>query len=282
MELSAAILVLVDRGGGAQAALQKASALARYLGAVIELFSCDTEHASAVRRAPNDASAQRVIEECFDDSERYLDALSGSVVARDLDFRHCVACAASVAEGLAARVEALAPLLVIRGIADGGERGSRLSLRPEVVQLVKQVTAPILLTRGSPWAPSPRIVIADEFSSPDAGTRAQMLNLANRLRAECHGWFAEPTQNSQRDPHELGQSVENSRADILVVAAPDAEGAAPSSRACEFEALLASITCDTLIVPRIVPRSPVTSSAVARLLVAFRANPAHRQPRKPT
>jgi hypothetical protein len=278
MDLPVTLLVLVDRGGGAQAALQKASALARYLGAVIELFSCDTEHASAVRRASSDASARRVIEECFDDSERYLEALSGSVVARDLDFRHCVACAASVAEGLATRIEALAPLLVIRGIVDGGERGSRLALRPEVVQLVKQVTAPILLTRGSPWAPSPRIVVADAFSSPDADTRAQMLSLSNQLRTECHGWFAEPAQNSECEPHALCESIKDSSADILVVAAPDAEGAAPSSRAAEFEALLASITCDTLIVPR----SPVTSSAIARFLVAFRANPANRQPRKST
>jgi hypothetical protein len=273
MDAAATLLVLVDRGGGAQAALQKASALARYLGAVIELFSCDTEHAGAVRRCDADASSRRIIEECFDDSERYLEALSGSVAARDLDIRHCVACAASVAEGLAARVEALTPLLVIRGIVEGGERGSRLLLRPELVQLVKQVTAPILLTRGSPWAPSPRIVVANDFNAPDGVTRSQMLELTHRLRRECHEWFSEPELDDATDPSALCERVGRRQADILVLAAPEASQHA-STRVSQFEALLSSITCDALIVPR----SPVDSSIVARFSFAFRSNPSHRQP----
>lgn len=271
MDLPASLLVLVDRGGGAQAALQKASALARYLGAVIELFSCDTEHAGAVRRSGADVSAKRIIEECFDDSERYLDALSSSVAARDLDIRHCVACAASIAEGLTARVAALAPLLVIRGLVEGGERGSRLSLRPELVQLVKQVTAPILLTRGSPWAPSPRILVAAGFSDPDAATRSRMLELSNRLSSECQGWFSEPELDPASNSKALCERVDQTQTDILVVAAPEVSQKT-SMQVSEFEDLLSRVTCDTLIVPR----SPVDSSVVARFSVAFRSNPAHR------
>ncbi|MFZ9667858.1 MAG: hypothetical protein ACO32H_04740 [Steroidobacteraceae bacterium] len=273
MNLQTSLLVLVDRGGGAQAALQKASALARYLGAVIELFSCDTEHAGAVQRSSGDVSAKRVIEECFDESERYLDALSGSVAARDLDIRHCVACAASVAEGLAARVEMLAPLLVIRGLVEEGGRGSRLSLRPELVQLVKQVTAPILLTRGSPWAPSPRIVVAEAFNAPDRATYDEVSELSQRLVSQCQGWFAESVTLSEIDPDALCAQLKRHQADILVVAAPEASSKT-STRMSKFEALLAAVTCDTLIVPR----SPVESSLVARFSFAFRSNPAHRQP----
>lgn len=275
MDRPTSLLVLVDRGGGAQAALQKASALARYLGSVIELFSCDTEHAGAVRRSGADASAKRIIEECFDDSERYLDALSSSVAARDLNIRHCVACAASVAEGLTARVEALAPLLVIRGLVEGGERGSRLSLRPELVQLVKQVTAPILLTRGSPWAPSPRILVAADFNDPDAATRSKMIELSNRLSHECRGWFSAPELDSASDSKVLCERVERTPIDILVVAAPEVLQKT-SMQVSEFEELLSRITCDTLIVPR----SAVDSSVVARFSVAFRSDPANRQPRE--
>jgi hypothetical protein len=275
MDLQASLLVLVDRGVGAQAALQKAAALARYLDAVIELFSCDTEHAGAVRCSGTDASARRIIEDCFNDSERYLDALSSSVAARDLDIRHCVACAASVAEGLSARVEALAPVLVIRGIVDGGERGSRLSLRPELVQLVKQVTAPILLTRGSPWAPSPRILVAAGFNAPDAVTRSKMLELSNRLSSDCQGWFSEPKLDPASDSNALCEQVERTQTDILVVAAPEISRNT-TTQISEFETLLSAITCDTLVVPR----SSMGSSLVARFSVAFRSNAAHREPRK--
>ena len=167
----------------------------------------------------------------------------------------------------------LAPLHVIRGLVEGGERGSRLSLRPELVQLVKQVTAPILLTRGSPWAPSPRILIADAFNTPDEVTRSKIFDLSHRLRRECHEWFSEPEVDSEQDPKALCGRVARKQTDILVMAAPEGSQRT-SAEISKFETLLSTITCDALIVPR----SPVDSSLVARFSVAFRSNPSHRQP----
>lgn len=273
MDVGSTVLVLVDRAGGAQAALQKASLLARHLGAVIELFSCDAEHAGAVRRLPTDPAARDVIEACFNDNSRYLEALRSSVVARDLDIRQCVACAASVIEGLAARVAALSPLLVVCGVVEGGMRGSRLTLRPELIQLVKQVTAPILLTRGAPWAPSPRIAMAPDFDAPDPDTRERVLEIAHRLGAGCHGSLMEAEEGASRESRALCEFVDRGQADILVVAGCSRPQAF-ASREPELEALLGAVTCDLLIVPR----SPVDSSTVTRFAVAFRANSANRQP----
>ena len=78
---------------------------------------------------------------------------------------------------------------------------------------------------------------------------------------------------SENDPDALCTQLKRHQADILIVAAPEASSKT-SSRISEFEALLAAVTCDTLIVPR----SPVESSLVTRFSFAFRSNPAHRQP----
>ena len=86
---------------------------------------------------------------------------------------------------------------------------------------MKQVTAPILLTRGSPWAPSLRILIADAFNTPDEVTRAKIFDLSHRLRRECHGWFSEPEVDSEQDPKALCGKVARKQTDILVMAAPE-------------------------------------------------------------
>ena len=52
------ILLCADRSGEAEVALRKASILARYLDADIELFACDADHAWAVEHSPDDEAAR--------------------------------------------------------------------------------------------------------------------------------------------------------------------------------------------------------------------------------
>ena len=66
------ILVLADRASEAEAAVRKASVMARHFKANIEIFACDTDHAWAIDD-PSPA-ARSVISSCLAGAERYLDA----------------------------------------------------------------------------------------------------------------------------------------------------------------------------------------------------------------
>lgn len=242
------LMVLAERAGGAQHALQKASVIARHLGARLELFACDAEHGWAVDQQHVDPVARRVLEECRSSSTRYLEALRGSIVAHDLSIGASVACANSLWEGLATRVREISPLLVVCGLGEQGGRGAPLVVGNDSIQLIRHATAPLLLTRGAAWAPAPRFVVAADFGAPDAATSADLRDLARRLCTHCRGWLAEPAGAPALDPVALIDDAVRMDSDILVLAAPAAgDWIRPDS---PFERLLGRISCDLLVVPR--------------------------------
>jgi hypothetical protein len=87
------ILLCADRSSEAQDALRKASILARYLDAKIELFACDTEHGWAVSQSSQSEAARAALESCLAASRIYVEALRGSIAATDLQIATRVACA---------------------------------------------------------------------------------------------------------------------------------------------------------------------------------------------
>lgn len=268
--------MLAERAGGAQTALQKASIIARHFGARIELFSCDTEHGWAVRRYASDPAARHTLDQCLAATSRYLDALRGTLGARDIEIGTSVACASSVWESVAVRVESLSPLLVVQGLAEAGMQDASVALRPDRIQLVRHATAPLLLTHGSPWAPAPRIVVAADYDTPDTATRAAIVALAEHFRARCHGWLIAAGAVVASSPQALLGFAARAQADMLVVAAPEASSWA-STRGPPFEALLSSSICDVLVVPRLASVAAVRA-ALEPGLVAIRTNPPYREP----
>lgn len=267
------LMVLAERAGGAQTALQKASVLVRHLHAELELFACDTEHGWAIGQ-PSNPAAKRVLEECLLASRRYVDALRGSIGAHDLGIATSVACATSIWEGLAARVRELSPLLVVCGRSEATGRGPPLALGNDFIQLIRHAPAPLLLTRGGPWAPSPRFVVAADFGVPTAPTRTNLRVLSRRLCTECHGWLAELEGAEAQDPKSLAADTVRMESDILAVAAPAATSWA--NPASPFERLLGLVSCDLLVVP-----SAGSSPALDALPVTLRTNPADGRPAKP-
>ncbi len=270
------ILVLAERAGGAQTALQKASIIARHFGARIELFSCDIEHGWAVRRHTSDSKARLTVDECLASSSRYLAALRGMLGARDIEIDTSAACAGSFWEGVAMRVGSLAPLLVVQGLAEGGMRDASVALRPDRIQLVRHATAPLLLTHGVPWAPAPRIVVAADYGTPDIGTRSAIIELAEQFRTRCHGWLIAADALAGNGAEALIAFAARAQADILVVAGPEA-ASWTTSRGSPFETLLSRSLCDVLIVPRLTSAAAVRA-ALDPGMVAIRANPPYRDP----
>ena len=194
------ILLCADRSSEAQVALRKASILARYLGADIELFACDADHAWAVRQASHDDAARAELAACLAASRRYLAALRGSIAATDLRLTTRAACAVTFADGVAERVREGRHDLVIKHIADG--------LAADLA-LVKACRVPLLLTRPRPWRPPPRIWVALDLASADAAAGRRAVAVAKGLARACAGSFR--LVYSRFRPGDIGRSRADER-----------------------------------------------------------------------
>ena len=264
------ILVLADRSNEVQAALRKASVLARHVGASIELHSCDTEHAWAI--GLDTPEAKETLAGCLADSRRYLDALRGSVAAQDLDIVTTASCARSLQDGLTRGISGAQPDLVIKTLAACGEFAKGIP-HPLEMQLLKGCAVPLLVTRGRSWSPQPRIVAAVDLDSADLRLASAVVATARRLvedlggeleivyggdgpqqaiidRARAAGIAADALRILPGSPlSALREYAAARQIDVLAIGGPDAaswQGATPSLT----EALLGAISCDVLIVPR--------------------------------
>lgn len=267
------ILLCADRSSEAQVALRKASILARYLDADIELFACDADHAWAAAREPADAAARAELAACLSASHRYLAALRGSIVASDLRLSTRAACAASFAEGVAERVREGQHDLVVKNLAD--------ALAADLA-LVKACQVPLLLTRPRPWRPAPRVWVALDLTSGDAATGRRAVAIATGLARVCAGSFRlvysrsstddiGPARADERlvaaalgiaekdlmilagDPREtLSAALHDGGTDLLVIGQASGDAGHPvrtRSDCSVTETLLGVDGCDVLIVP---------------------------------
>lgn len=257
------LLVIAERSGEAQAALQRASVIARHAGAKIELFTCDTDHAWALGEYARSPEARAVIDRCNAESMRYLEALRGSISAPDVQIEMRCACAPAMLEGIAARIETLHPSLVIKSLSGSG------TLRPPLpveMQIVQGCAAPLLLTHGTPWRPAPRIGAALDLADSLSRARAVACfaaELAGHCAGTVHRGFAgrsvpagaaealeltdaqiDLLHGTPRDA--LRAWVGARRLDVLVL------GAAPGPQAGRIsmaEQLLGELPCDIITVP---------------------------------
>jgi hypothetical protein len=247
------ILLCADRTSEAQVALRKASVLARYLDASIELFACDADHAWALARAGEDPAARAELASCMAESRRYLSALRGSIAAADLRLSTRAACAASFAEGVADRVHEGGHDLVIKNFGDGPEPGQGTKTAADIA-LVQACRVPLLLTRSRPWRPEPRICAVLDRRRGDEAVRRHVSAVAQRLAEVCHG----STSVAEDDKCEA-------QPDLLVIA----QGG-PSLT----ESLLGTGGCDVLIVP--VERGGSIAEGPTRF-ATLGDDPSHRQ-----
>ena len=268
------ILLCADRSSEAQVALRKASIVARYLDADIELFACDADHAWAVAREPADAAVRAELAACLAASHRYLAALRGSIAASDLRLSTRAACAATFAEGVAERVREGRHDLVVKNLADG--------LAADLA-LVKACRVPLLLTQPRPWRPAPCIWVALDLVSGDAAAGRRAVAIAKGLARDCAGSYrsvysrfrsgdVDPARIDERvsaaalglaeqelmilegDPREtLPAALQAGEVDLLVIAQASGTARHPAwirSDRSVTETLLGVDGCDLMIVPR--------------------------------
>ena len=203
------ILLCADRSSEAQVALRKASVLARYLDADIELFACDADHAWAVARGPSDAAARAELAACLAASHRYLAALRGSIAASDLRLSTRAACAATFAEGVAERVREGRHDLVVKNLADG--------LAADLA-LAKACRVPLLLTRARPWRPAPHIWVALDLANGDPAAGRRAVAVAQALARVCAGSYRSVYSRSRSGDGDLARVDERATAAALGIA----------------------------------------------------------------
>lgn len=276
------MLLCADRSSEAQDALRKASILARYLDAPIELFACDADHAWAVSQAPRSASARAALDSCLAASRTYVEALRGSIAATDLRIVTSVACVRGMVEGVVERVDAARHDLVVKSFDTGPER-DRWSTTSADLRLVQQSRVPLLLTRARPWSTPLRICVALDLRRCDARLGRRVLGIARALAQRCDGRCtvvhceggADARAALRGATEALGVSG-LAGVDLLVIARGSAD-AGPSRVEPLVERLLGEVGCDVLVVPDEEATRPVSSGPVVPLTADAQRSGADRR-----
>lgn len=271
------ILVIAERSGEVAGALQKACIVARHFGATIELFACDAEHAYMAEHAYDRRGVSDAVTQCLADSRRFLEAIRSSIAAQDLEIRTSVACETPLHVGILRKVRELAPDLVIRCVeARGAQRQSVLTSTDW--QLLRSCPAPLMITRGRTWHPTPRVIAGVDVRGPDAASH-RVLAAAAYVASGCGGDLeivysesGEGADDAAAELHRLTlerglgghahlqvlhgvpeqtltQLVQRCEADVLVLGALSARtGGCGDAVGTLTEQLIESLDCDFLLV----------------------------------
>jgi len=161
------ILVAVDRGANARAAIARAATLAHGFGARLELFQCDAERAFALHHQYEAQDAEQAREACRAESRAYLERLWRSLGVRDVQVRIDAACESPLYAGVVHEARRSASNLVVRAI--GGLDADREGiLSASDWELVRTCPVPLLLTRGRPWRADPIVAAAIDIVADEA------------------------------------------------------------------------------------------------------------------
>jgi len=108
------ILVVANRDDTDKPLLEKAVQLARRLGARLELFACDAEHAYIMRRAYDNTGIEQAWLNLFTDSCEYPETLSQAVNAPDVNILVDAACDSPHYQAVVDKVRSCNPDLVMK------------------------------------------------------------------------------------------------------------------------------------------------------------------------
>ena len=104
MEKLTSILVVANRTAADRTLLEKAVALARNVGARIDLFSCDAELARRLRHSYPTEEAEKVWNICLAEHITYLRRLQADVSAPDVQISVDAACHSPLHEGIVSKI----------------------------------------------------------------------------------------------------------------------------------------------------------------------------------
>jgi universal stress protein E len=181
------ILVVANRDDADKPLLEKAVHLARCLGARIELFTCDFQHAYTLRRAYDTTGVEQAWFCSFRESCDYLETLCKAVDAPDVSILVDAVCASPQYEAVVDKVLACRPDLVIKSTS-GAHPQRRFTLDSNDWELMRTCPATLLLSRGKPWGRRPRFTAMTDVSDQETpGLAEAVTGTAELVSRTCEG-----------------------------------------------------------------------------------------------
>lgn len=184
------ILVIVDPTAARHPSIDKAALLAEKFNARLELFVCDTKAAREMRLASHVRAKPGT--PLLTNIKGELESLAAPLRARGLDVTTETACADPLHVGLIDRIRHTSTDLVVKD-THHHSLAQRTFLSNTDWQLIRACPVPLLLTKGAPWAATPRIVAAvdpghvnDKPKILDHWIIEHASLIAQRLHGELH------------------------------------------------------------------------------------------------
>ena len=184
MDKLTSILVIADRSPADRQLLLKASGLARALGARIELYTCDSEHAGDLRRAYDTAGVEKEWLECVWAGRHYLEALRDSVAPSQVQvFVDCM-CDTRVQLAISRKIEACRPDLVMKSAA--AAQPGRFALNAADWELMRACPVNLMLVRDGPWKEKARFAAMVDMRDPETPSAGkEVMHAAEYLSIVC-------------------------------------------------------------------------------------------------
>lgn len=181
------ILVIANRDESDKPLLEKAVHLARRLGARIELFTCDSEHAYIMRRAYDDTGVEKAWLNSFSESCEYLETLCQAIGAADVSIAVDAVCDSPHYQAVVDKVRACRPDLVMK-CTSGAHPLRRFTLDSNDWELMRACPATLVLSRGKSWGSAPRFAAMVDVSDQEAcGLPESIAATASLLANACGG-----------------------------------------------------------------------------------------------
>ena len=181
------ILAVLDGSDSDVGVLTKAVALAHRHAAALELFLCDAEHAFSLQHAYDSSGMEECRRAYVRQARRYLESVRDTAVGADVRIAVDAACETPLYEGIVRKALSGGADLVIKSAA-GAQSLRRFALDANDWQLMRTCPAALLLCRGRPWSPCPKIGAALDVSEHETAELPRaIMETATLLARTSHG-----------------------------------------------------------------------------------------------
>ncbi len=180
------ILLVASRDDSDRLLLEKAVRIARPLGARIELFACDAEHAYVMRRAYDTTGVEQAWLSSFSDSCEYLETLSQAVDTSGVEIVVDAVCDSPHYQAVVDKVRSCQPDLVVKSTS-GAHPFRRFTLDSNDWELMRVCPATLLLSRGKPWGSQPHFTAMVDVSAEESPSLPESIVATTQLVASACG-----------------------------------------------------------------------------------------------
>ena len=176
------LVALGCEGDDVSPILARSVMLARCFNARIEIFLCEAERAFELQHQYDSDDSDSVRKSDVAKLRAWVDRLWSSIDVNDVPVTMDVVYETPLYEAISRKAKQSKADLVVRGTGTG----AKCSFSVSDYDLVCTCPAPLLLTRGRPWRPSPTVAAAVDISGDESPERIRtILTAAANMAKRC-------------------------------------------------------------------------------------------------